>query len=77
MIEPRSRGVLDAPPARGMTATVCRREASETNSIPRDDLAFVLMDVLKIDQVTAPATHQKFRTAGADGIVAAILRRAA
>ena len=40
-------------------------------SVPCDDLALVLMDVLKIGQVTAPAAHQKFRAARADGIVAA------
>src|SRR5258705_13824448 len=40
-------------------------------SIPRDDLALVPMNGLGIDQVAAPATHQKFRAAGADRVVAA------
>ena len=35
------------------------------------DFALVLMDVLKIGQVTTPAAHQEFRAAGADGVVAA------
>ena len=68
VIESISRGVLDVPPSRGMTTIV--RRGSRT-SIPRDDLALVLMDVFKIDQVTAPPAHQKFRAAGADRVVAA------
>jgi|SRR4051812_18959193 hypothetical protein len=43
----------------------------EAGLIPRDDLAFVLMDVLKIGRIAAPAAHQEFRAAGADGVVAA------
>jgi len=39
--------------------------------IPRDDLALVPMNGLDIEQVTAPAAHQKFRAAGADRVVAA------
>jgi hypothetical protein len=69
VIESISRGVLDTPPARGMTVNAWR----ETNatSIPRDDLALVPMNGLGIGQVTTPTAHQKFRTAGADGVVAA------
>src|SRR4051812_12255573 len=68
MIEPRSRGVLDAPPSRGMTTFVRR---GFRTSIPRDDLALVPVNGLAIGQVAAPATHQEFRAAGADCIVAA------
>ena len=68
VIESISRSVLDTPPSRGMTTFVRR---GFRTSIPRDDLALVLMDVFKIDQVTAPAAHQKFRAAGADRVVAA------
>ena len=51
----------------------CFASLAMTNvvSIPRDDFAFVAMNVLGIGQVAAPAAHQEFRAAGADGVVAA------
>src|SRR6266511_3426536 len=43
----------------------------EARLVPRDDLALVPVNSLGIDQVAAPAAHQKFRAAGADRVVAA------
>jgi hypothetical protein len=43
----------------------------EAKLIPRDDLAFALMHIRGVEQIAAASAHQKFRTAGADRVVAA------
>ena len=47
----------------------------ERNSIPGDDLAFALMNIRRVEQISGAAAHQKFRAAGADRVVAAAARR--
>ena len=42
--------------------------------IPRDDLAFALVKVRRVEQVAGAAAHQEFRAAGADRVVAATAR---
>ena len=69
MMESIGRGVLDTPPARGRTA-VCGATTT-SNSIPRDDLAFAVVNVGRVEQVAGAAAHQEFRAAGADRVVAA------
>jgi hypothetical protein len=44
---------------------------TKSSSIPRDDLAFALMDIRGIKQIAGAAAHQEFRASGADGVVTA------
>src|ERR1700738_4632432 len=44
--------------------------AQSSRSIPCDDLAFTLMQIRRVEQIAAASPHQKFRTPGADRVVA-------